>query len=222
MSARQSLEPLYARLLHYLTLGRGVKWHVDRTTTLRIDPRCRWIRNPAFEREVVEYLRARVRPGDCCIDAGAHVGYFALQMALWNAPNGPVVAFEPNPPLRDVLAANVRLSSMGDRITVESYGLGGDVEAPTLDDYCTQYGLIPQWVRVNVAGLEVEILDGASGLLVDRRVGFVVEMHPDLWVGGRQATAVRLEGLLRTCGRSVIPLTGQRNVLEDYGTIAIP
>ena len=37
----------------------------------------------------------------------------------------------------------------------------------------------------------------------------------------RQATAVRLESLLRTCGRSAIPLTGQRSVLDDYGTIAI-
>jgi len=254
MNVRRSLEPLYARLLHYLTLGRGVKWDVDGTTTLRIDPRCRWIRNPSYEADVVQYLRARVRPGDCCIDVGAHVGYYALQMALWNAPAGRVIAFEPNPLARDVLAENVRLNNVAARITIVPHAVSNaagraplfdgtrtsglsrigapnpqtaagspiDVEVVTLDAYCTAHDLIPQWVLIDVEGLELDVLAGASGLLVDRRVSFVVEMHPDLWAEGRQATAVRLEGLLRTCGRSAIPLTGQRNVLEDYGTMAIP
>ena len=65
------------------------------------------------------------------------------------------------------------------------------------------------------------MLTGGSGLLVDRRVSFVVEVHPDLWERGQQWTAVQLEGLVRTCGRTAVPLTGQQNALDDYGTIAI-
>lgn len=119
MTLPPPIERAYGHVLRVLTLGRGVAWHVDGTTTLRIDPRCRWIRNPSYEAAVVEYLRARIRPGDTCVDVGAHVGYYALQMALWTAPDGTVVAFEPNPLARDVLETNVRLNGLGDRIRVE-------------------------------------------------------------------------------------------------------
>jgi FkbM family methyltransferase len=119
MSLRSTLEPFYASLLGVLTAGRGVAWRVDGTTTLRIDPRCRWIRNPSYEAAVVEYLRSRIRPGDCCVDVGAHVGYYALQMALWTAPSGRVIAFEPNPSARTVLETNVALNAFTDRVVVE-------------------------------------------------------------------------------------------------------
>lgn len=253
MSLRDTLEPFYARLLQAVTFGRGVCWRVDASTTLRIDPRCRWIRNPSYEAAVVGYLRSRVRAGDCCVDVGAHVGYYALQMALWTAPNGRVIAFEPNPLAREVLETNVRLNAMDTRITVEPLavsdtpgtaplfhgaettglsrigapnpesapGLTLDVEVVTLDRYCAGHAILPQWVLIDAEGYELEVLTGASALLVDRRVSFVVEMHPDLWQRGRQPTAVQFEQLLRTCGRAAVPLTGQRRLLEDYGTIAI-
>ena len=62
MSLRSRLEPSYVKLLQLLTAGRGVAWQLDGKTTLRIDPRCRWIRNPAYEAAVVEYLRSRPQP----------------------------------------------------------------------------------------------------------------------------------------------------------------
>jgi FkbM family methyltransferase len=119
MSLRETLEPLYGSLLRVLTLGRGVAWEVDEKTTLRIDPRCRWIRNPSYEASVVEFLRSRIAAGDTCVDVGAHVGYYALQMALWTAPSGRIIAFEPNPSARAVLEANVRLNGFSGRIIVE-------------------------------------------------------------------------------------------------------
>lgn len=114
----------YTSLLRVLAAGRGLAWKVDDKTTLRIDPRCRWIRNPSYEADVAAYLHAGIRPGHCCIDVGAHVGFYALQMALWTAPGGTVFAFEPNPAARAVLAANVALNHLGDRITVEPSAVG--------------------------------------------------------------------------------------------------
>ena len=115
----------YTSLLQALSAGRGLAWHVDDTTTLRIDPRCRWIRNPSYEAEVSAYLKGGIRPGHCCIDVGAHVGFYAMQMALWTAPGGRVIAFEPNPTARAVLKANVALNMMSDRITIEPSAAGG-------------------------------------------------------------------------------------------------
>lgn len=114
----------YTSLIRVLTAGRGLAWRVDDRTTLRIDPRCRWIRNPSYEADVVAYLRAGIRPGHCCIDVGAHVGFYALQMALWTAPGGRVIAFEPNPAARAVLTANVALNHLGDEVTIESAAAG--------------------------------------------------------------------------------------------------
>ncbi len=253
MKIRDALEPVYARFLQYATLGRGVRWQVDERTALRIDPRCRWIRNPSYEKAVVDYLRARVRPGDCCVDVGAHVGFYALQMAQWTAPGGSVIAFEPNPLARDVLERNVRLNGLDERIAVEPLAVAGaagraplyhgqatsglsrigapnphsasgeaiDVEVVTLDHYCAAHAALPQWILVDTEGYELDVLIGASGLLSDRRISFVIEMHPELWPRGRQATAVHFEHLIRTCGRRVVPLTGQRDALEEYGTIVI-
>ena len=118
------VERVYASLLRVVTAGRGLAWRVDDRTTLRIDPRCRWIRNAAYEADVVAYLRAGVRPGHCCVDVGAHVGFYALQMALWSAPDGRVIAFEPNPAARAVLAANVALNRLSARVTIEAAAAG--------------------------------------------------------------------------------------------------
>jgi FkbM family methyltransferase len=114
----------YTSLLRLLTAGRGLPWRVDEKTTLRIDPRCRWIRNSSYEADVAGYLRAGVRPGQTCLDVGAHVGFYALQMAMWTAPGGRVIAFEPNPTARSVLQANVGLNQLNDRITVVAAAAG--------------------------------------------------------------------------------------------------
>jgi FkbM family methyltransferase len=114
----------YTSLLRVVSAGRGLAWRVDADTTLRIDPRCRWIRHPSYEADVVAYLRAGIRPGQCAIDVGAHVGFYALQMALWTAPGGRVIAFEPNPTARAVLQANVALNRFADRVTIEASAAG--------------------------------------------------------------------------------------------------
>jgi FkbM family methyltransferase len=118
------IQRAYTSLLQVVSGGRGVAWHVDDTTTLRIDPRCRWIRNPSYEADVAAYLKAGIKPGHACIDVGAHVGFYAMQMALWTAPGGRVVAFEPNPTARAVLQANIALNRMTDRVTIEPSAAG--------------------------------------------------------------------------------------------------
>lgn len=118
------MQRAYTSLLRLASARRGLAWRVDDTTTLRIDPRCRWIRNPSYEADVVAYLRAGIRPGHCCVDVGAHVGFYALQMALWTAPGGRVMAFEPNPTARAVLQANVRLNRLSGRVTIEQSAVG--------------------------------------------------------------------------------------------------
>ena len=242
----------YTSLLQVLSAGRGLPWHVDGTTTLRIDPRCRWIRNPSYEAEVAAYLKAGIRPGHCCIDVGAHVGFYVMQMALWTAPGGRVIAFEPNPTARAVLQANVALNRMSDRVTIEPSAAGatagtadlfhGDdttglsrLDAPnadsesgapvrvpviTLDAYCATHQITPDWILVDAEGADLSVLQGAAALLRDTAVQVVVEMHASLW-DPRHTTPATFEAFLKSCGRAAVPITGQKDLFVDYGTIAL-
>lgn len=133
-------ERLYASLLWHASGHRGVKWTLP-SQVLRIDPRCRWIRHADYEARVVEYFRSCVRPNQCCLDAGAHVGFYALQMALWTAPEGRVHAFEPNPTARDVLETNVRLNGLASRVIVEPAAVGAARGRATLHDAHDTSGL---------------------------------------------------------------------------------
>lgn len=70
----------------------------------------------AHTRNELAMLRRFVRPGDCVLDVGAHVGTFAVPLALFAGPGGKVVAFEASPDNFALLSTNVGLNALADRI----------------------------------------------------------------------------------------------------------
>ena len=58
-------------------------------------------------------LRRYLKPGDVCLDIGAHVGYMTLAMADAVGPSGAVVSFEPQFMLYKCLVANVLINGHG-------------------------------------------------------------------------------------------------------------
>src|SRR6266481_4182242 len=48
-----------------------------------------------YEQEEIRFVQGLLRPGDAAIDAGAHIGFFTMQMAAAVGPEGRVYAFEP-------------------------------------------------------------------------------------------------------------------------------
>ena len=70
----------------------------------------------AHTRNELAMLRRFVRPGDRVLDIGAHVGTFAVPLALFAGPDGRVVAFEASPDNFALLRTNVGLNSLADRI----------------------------------------------------------------------------------------------------------
>ena len=71
-----------------------------------------------YDAPVAAFLRDRVKPGETCINVGANVGVYTLQFAKWNAPDGPVIAFEPNPATAAILKRHVALNGLGGRVRV--------------------------------------------------------------------------------------------------------
>lgn len=155
-------------------------------------------------------LASSVQVGDTVFDVGAHTGQYAVVLAALCGPTGQVVAFEPDPRARQVLEANVALNPhvkapiveaaaasdrAGDTILfskggnaqsslvrsgVDYQNQGGVEEVPvrtvTLDDY----GMSPQWVKIDTEGAEIAILRGARRLLASE-ANFLVELHPYAW-----------------------------------------
>jgi len=59
-----------------------------------------------------------VRPGSCCVDVGANVGYYTALLADLVGPLGEVIAVEPNPRALDLLAETVVASGAAERTRI--------------------------------------------------------------------------------------------------------
>jgi len=71
---------------------------------------------PDYEQMLEDFYRELLKPGDACVDVGAHVGRHTLPMASCVAPHGRIFAFEPLPSaaaqLRASLAAAPHLGKL--------------------------------------------------------------------------------------------------------------
>jgi FkbM family methyltransferase len=105
-----ALRPAYDRMLDWSSGGRGIIQTINNHEQIRIDPRQRRHVPEIYDPEVCEYLREQVKPGDVCLNIGAHVGIYALCLAQWSAPGGRVFAFEPNPGTREALEKHIALN----------------------------------------------------------------------------------------------------------------
>lgn len=136
-----------------------------------------------------------IRPGDVVIDVGAGMGSYTLPALALGAR---VLAFSPQEPDRTLLLQNIRLNGF-ENYTLIPGGLhrhrgwvapdgavmrfhlgqvaGGFAVGP-LDDIILGYALERlTWLKVDVEGLEQEVLHGAERTLAAYRPRLLVEYH---------------------------------------------
>jgi hypothetical protein len=94
---------LVEQSLNWSTRRTGLKWDVN-GIPCRIDSRCRAQMGRNYDAPVFTYLRGRIKPGDVCFDVGANIGVWVIQLCHLSGPAGRVVAFEPNPAPRGLMA----------------------------------------------------------------------------------------------------------------------
>jgi len=94
------------------------------------------------------------------------------------------------------------------------------VPVTTLDAYTTKANLVPNWLLIDIEGFEIQALIGARELI--RRtwgeMGIVVEMHPGVWDSAQTTRELATE-VLESLRLRAIPLTGQREPLEQHGLV---
>ncbi len=171
--------------------------------------------------------------GDVVFDVGAHCGVSAYHFSKRVGPAGHVYAFEPDPGSFDYLQRNIALHNLTNVTAVpmavagrsgrrsfnsdSSQGAafsdlvfrGGSsptrvVEALSLADACTHVGTEPAFVKLDVEGAEIEVIQGAVDFLRTRNIRFALDTsHAARGVLAhlrRETTAVAVEQAFAVAG----------------------
>lgn len=206
--ARVPLRRLYRAALSISTLGRGLRRELPSGDTVLVSPAHRHLNwNPiefdAFRRAIV--------PGATALDIGANVGGYSVLLGRWVGDAGRVFAFEPSPEAYEGLCAHLRMNGLTNRVTALPSAVGGnvgtlpfiveatagegrlagrpsaraslDVPVTTVDTFCAEAGVTPDFIKVDVEGAELDVLRGARETIARTRgrLGLFVEFHPALW-----------------------------------------
>lgn len=178
------------------------------------------------------YLRSQtrafaeqVRRGATVIDVGAHKGYWTLLGARLTGPGGHLLAFEPEPRDAERLRRLIGRNRLANAEVVEaavaagpgtaSFARGartgtgqlrprGDYRASTvaLDDELASRRLTPDIIRINVAGAERSVLQGADRTLRGAAPVVFLSTHGPL--PHTECTAI-----LTSLGYTLRPLAGK-------------
>jgi FkbM family methyltransferase len=175
-------------------------------THLLVSPRMKgaahFIAPRLFEFMEMAFVMHFLRPKELFADVGANIGAFTILAA--GAVGARVTAFEASPDTLEMLARNVQLNGLQDRVKVIpaavgrspgtarfSVGLGAEnrvetgkeggnsvtVKVTTLDE---EFHVDPPiLLKVDVEGFEVEVFAGAANLLKDSRLQAMIVEHND-------------------------------------------
>jgi len=149
-----------------------------------------------YELDMLRDLRKRLSPGDLVLDVGAHVGNHTLYLACICGCR--VIAIEPNESLAKAILASALLNDVSDLVQVEIAAVGrhggwgrfveeipenlgsqrvevgeGDIRILALDELLLTQA--PRAIKIDVEGMEFDVLQGAEGLVRTHRPMLYVE-----------------------------------------------
>ena len=85
-----------------------------------------------YEADEIAFVKRLLRPGDIAIDAGAHIGFFSMQMAAMVGPHGKVFAFEPLDRNAELFERSIAENRFDDRIVFRRAAVGASSGTATL------------------------------------------------------------------------------------------
>ncbi|MGH9777827.1 MAG: FkbM family methyltransferase [Candidatus Acidiferrales bacterium] len=188
------------------------------------------LRDGVFEPSGTDLVARLVRPGDVCVDAGCHVGYYTCLLAHLVGPTGHVYAFDANPEscvhTRRNLDANhlenaeIIQAALGDQRGTATFYVSTDDQTGL-----SSLGPIPRhkeaivvpWLRLqdffrsrriprvrllklDVEGAEELVLRGLSRFLTDQRIDFILIECYDERLELLNSSTERVAGLLHDAG----------------------
>jgi len=194
-------------------------------------------------------IRHIVKPGMRCVDVGANVGIMSAAMLDCAGSGGSVMAFEPMPKWHNQLvslkkthtnftAEMCALSNMpseGWKVTEDRNNIGnggltffsGDepTRVSTLDLEMRGAGV--DFIKIDVEGMELEVIMGAWRTITRSRPVLVYESHPEFCEARQQPVLKWIALILSNAGYNLYDLKegGLVGVISDTAgrdTIAMP
>lgn len=178
----------------------------DRSFLLTTNREQQFIANDDYEAPLFGWLAANLLPGAYCLDIGAHVGCFSVFMALLVGAEGRVDAVEPMPGNLALLERNINQNRLAGVIELHEaccaareggvwlnlgpssfesslsndFGQGSiPVPALTVDGIALKNGRL-DFLKLDVEGAELDVLQGAEAALNKFRPKLVAELHPPM------------------------------------------
>ena len=140
-----------------------------------------------FEPLVQQAIADGLSPGDTFFDVGSHSAFHSLVGAGAVGETGLVVAIEPDPANAADIEGQVALNGFDRVIVVRKVVVAdlsepwpwvdGSAVTPTTIDQLTHEFQPPTLIKVDVEGLEIEVLRGAHATLREHRPTLVIEAH---------------------------------------------
>ncbi len=176
-----------------------------------------------YEPPLIRLLQSQNTNGWTSFDVGANVGAITLALAKFSGPEGKIYSFEPGPPnlrrLRDNLNLNPELSKRvemtaagvgrtpGELYWAEEKGNPGnallgktgthEIKIITLDDFVRERNIPKlQFVKIDVEGMELEVMQGAAETLRRFRPMLYFETLPRYTETGAGATFADMRNFL--------------------------
>ena len=185
-----------------------------------------------------------VRSGQICIDIGAGFGFYSHLFAKLVSPNGKVYCFEPEElnairtkkKLEKYIVSGVScveemaVSNVKENVRLEvdysnpanhkisSNESGRIVRATKLDDYLKNLHSIPDLVKIDTQGHELQVLQCAEILVKALRTRFIIEMDPKSDV--RSAIAVFEFMLKNSYIAHTINKNGTLKIISEFPKIS--
>lgn len=128
-----------------------------------------------YEVELHKYFRALVRQGYNSFDVGGQGGYDALMLAKLSG-GGRVVSFECDAEAAAVMRETFARNPYPIQ-TIEAFVSDSESEGKTTLDIVAAKTFTPDFMKIDVEWAEIQVLNGAKGILSTRKPGLIVETH---------------------------------------------
>jgi len=193
--------------LDAITFGKGVKRTIG-GEIIRFPAKFSRYHEADYEPETFEFFRQNIKKDMTVLDIGGHMGLFAVVLGRLVGEKGKVFTFEPTPFTQKVLSEVIKLNELETQVEVRGeavskekgtavfYDTGtevsnanslvksergkGEIKVPmtSVDDFVSDNNLKIDCLKIDVEGVELDLLKGAKDTFMNQRPMARLGLHP--------------------------------------------